>query len=112
MSPPKFVNFGCITIDGGPDSEEGFLHNALTSAAGAATHLSVSEAVANLLACVQQPGPVTLIGHGYDGRICTGAGERNPEDPTQHVGLTQFIAVTNKNTWKRPLRKLAHKVTE
>lgn len=78
---------GCVSIDA--TSPDGYLDNARAGTPTAGAHNSIQTAAANLLACAGEtasPTTASLVGHGEQGIISTGAGQ-SLGSSLQHIGL-------------------------
>jgi hypothetical protein len=96
----------CVTID--KFTPDGYLDNARSGTPGAAANIDTSSAISNLVGCVKGKSPskfASIVGHGAMGLIATGGGKR-PSGPSQYIG------VTNENTWTVPLAALKGQITD
>jgi hypothetical protein len=102
--PESVVMSGCGTVDDGPDDNEGFLKGT-RDRMHLPGHASTAGAVKNLLSCLDGAAgkDVNIIGHGIDGRISTGVGERLSAIKTTSAGV---LAFDNEDAWKNALAQL------
>lgn len=95
---------GCVTIDA--SRPDGYLSNAKTGTPLSADNTSVQTAASALFQCLggKQPlAPASIVGHGADGVIVTGAG-KSLGTTDQHIGLD------NADVWGKVFQPLKGKM--
>jgi len=104
----------CTSVDSGADSN-GLLNCARRYHGGPGhEHGTFASAVQNLLACAggAGTGDAGIVGHGYDGRICTGAGDADPEDSTANVDPATFLSLKNQAWWSDAIASLRGRIAK